>query len=69
MKTLYLLFLPLTVILLAIVYSKYGIIMTLFGGGLYVLGWACHKHRTYLKEVADRPKDYVEDKLSGWFRS
>lgn len=39
----------------------------LYASAMYAAGYVTKKHLAYLKAVAERPKEYVEDKLSGWF--
>ena len=67
MKTLYLVFVPISLILAAALYLKCGLAAGVVGAGLYALGWAGHKHRSYLRAAAVRPVGYVEEKISAWW--
>ena len=67
-KKSYLILLALGVLANVVLYF-YQPAVALYATGMYVAGYVTKKHAAYLKAVAERPKDYVEDKLSGWFGS
>jgi len=50
-------------------YLTRGGVLALTGAGLWVLGWATHKHRTYVESSVARVGSTVREKLVNWWRS